>query len=110
MTTASSETQQRRARQRAREDRAHTENAIRLLMKSISGRRWLWLLMEFTGPFQANFHNDPFGSARQEGLRIVGLRILAEVQRICPQEYLSMTTENTGVQVAEPEEEPTDGD
>jgi hypothetical protein len=99
MTSAVSEKQQRAMRQQAKADRAGAELTIRAIMSTIHGRRWTWLQLAACGCFHDNNHNDPAAFGRQEGLRQAGLRLLGQVQRYTPREYMMMTQENTGVEL-----------
>lgn len=99
MTSATSERAIKKRNERAKADRTSTDITIRALMSTIHGRRWMWLQLSTLGPFLANNHNEPAAFGRQEGLRQAGLQLLGQVQRITPQLYMTMTTENTGVQV-----------
>lgn len=108
MTSASSERQIAKRKAKAAQDAAATDLTIRTIMGSPIGRRWMWLQLEACGAFLANMHDDPMAAARQEGQRITGLRLLAEVTRYAPQAYITMTTENTGVQVAQPDSQEHD--
>jgi len=66
-------------------------------MRSVDGRRWIWLQLERLAVFRADEGLDPMRMAFDKGIRNEGLRLLADVTRICPNEYIRMTQENTGV-------------
>lgn len=109
MTNAASERTRKRAEIKAREDLVHTEVTIRQLMGHRSGRRWMWLTLGMGHCFDANLYDDPIAAARFEGERRFGLYLFKQVQRICPREYIQMTTENTGIEV-DPNPEQTNDD
>lgn len=101
MTSAASERQIRKRQQKAREDRAGAELTIRAVMATRHGRRWVWCELGACGVFHSNPSRDPMQSAFTEGQRDAGLRLLKLVSSVCPQLYMTMTTENTGVDVTE---------
>jgi len=106
MTNAASERGIAKRRQRATEDLAHTEITLRTIMSTKSGRRWMWLQLSAAHCFHGNFHDQPIPAARQEGARALGLALLLDVQRVCPRQYIEMTTENTGVELEQQDDNP----
>ena len=87
-----------RKRGRASADRQITETVIRKLMSDQTGRRWIWLELSQMHIFETiNF----FGEDAERktyfagGERNVGLRLLANVMRLCPREYVLAMEENT---------------
>jgi hypothetical protein len=91
-------------RQRQAEDRRVREIVLRTLMAERNGRRFVWLMLEEMNIFSQTVVFGPGGhaaSAFNEGKRMLGLRLLADVTRLAPNEYLQMTVENTKVELPE---------
>lgn len=78
-------------------DRETNTTVITTLMHTIDGRRWIWLKLESAGCFRSDEGLDPYRMAFEKGVRNEGLRLLADVTRITPSLYITMTTENSGV-------------
>lgn len=81
-----------RARKAKRRDRAH-DAVLGALMERAEGRAWLWELLGFCGVFQSSFAPNALEMARREGQRNVGLRLLAEINRVAPDGYMQMLKE-----------------
>lgn len=99
MTSGVSEKVIRAKRERERKDRVVDREVIEMLMRIVSGRRWVWLRLEGAMIFVADENLDAMRMAYLKGIRNEGLRLLAAVTRYCPQEYVRMTQENTGVEL-----------
>lgn len=76
---------ERHARQEERED-------VKWLMKSRQGRRIVWRLLEKAGVFRSSFTGDNETFFR-EGMRNVGLMLVAQVNDACPEQYTTMVQE-----------------
>ena len=71
-----------------------TEEAdFKWLMGSTRGRRIVWGLLERAGVFRLSFSTNALQMAFNEGSRNEGNRLLAQINTICPEHYLSMTKE-----------------
>jgi len=65
-----------------------------MLLSTRPGRRFIWNLMVDCGIFRSSFDNSGSVTARNEGRREVGLRVLAEVNEAAPEQYLTMLRES----------------
>lgn len=67
---------------------------IKWLMAHKQGRRIIWRLLGRTGLFQSSFRGDGDSyTTFREGVRSIGLLLLADVNEICPERYLEMLME-----------------
>lgn len=90
-------------------DRITDEIITKQLMGTPDGRRWVWLRLSEGALFLENEDLDPYRMAFAKGVRNTALRLLNDVTRFTPHEYIVMTQEATSVKLlAEPEEEDTD--
>lgn len=91
---ASDPKQADRARAQEKRDNATRETILRVLMSSAEGRRYVWLELEYYKVFhQSNTISDHAALAFFEGRRSAGLRLIQDVTRLCPQQYIEMTLE-----------------
>ncbi len=65
---------------------------LKWLMGSKRGRRIVWRLLERTGVFRSSFTGNSETFFR-EGMRNVGLLLMAQVNETCPEHYTSMVQE-----------------
>jgi hypothetical protein len=92
-----------------RRDRVTDEVITKQLMSTPDGRRWVWMRLEEAKIFVGDENLEPYNMAFSKGVRNAGLRLLNDVSRFTPQEYIQMTTEATAIKlVSEPEEEIAD--
>ena len=83
----------RQAKDRQRE----SDEAIRAFMTLQSGRAWVWDHLSACGLYRTSARaGDAHMTYFNEGERNVGLRLLAQLQRVCPNHYATMTEENAG--------------
>jgi hypothetical protein len=91
--------EERRARvrqEKAAKAKLALDNAvIQNLMNTVAGRGWMRELLEATHIFHSSYTGEALSSAFKEGERCIGLRILAEVMRACPQAYIQMMMEQS---------------
>lgn len=66
---------------------------VKWLMSSPRGRRVMFLLLSATHQEAPTFSPDPYVAAFQEGKRFVGLTLLANIRRLCPEHELTMRME-----------------
>lgn len=105
-----------RKRNRAQEVDTARQQIIRGMMSQRLGRLYLWDELSRMNVFQQTlqFGRDGYAStAFAEGRRSIGLRLLADITRWCPDEYLLMTRENTAMEnhnVRSPEPDHSDPD
>jgi hypothetical protein len=74
-------------------------------MKSRSGRRLMWRLLEMSGVFHSTFNCDALIMAFQEGKRNQGLMLLADINQVDPQGYILMANEAKARQEAKENED-----
>jgi hypothetical protein len=65
------------------------------LMGHVPGRSWVWAMLSACGVFRTSYDDVAVRMARNEGERNVGLRLLAEIHRVSPEQYLQMVKENS---------------
>lgn len=65
---------------------------IKWLMGSRRGRRIVWRLLERTGIFRSSFTGNSETFFR-EGMRNVGLMLMAQINEVCPEQYTTMVQE-----------------
>lgn len=71
------------------------EDVLRL-MDSAWGRRMAWRLLSDAMVFKSTFSPNNAQMAFNEGKRDCGLQLLARINRLCPEKYQTMVTENAG--------------
>ncbi len=69
------------------------ESDFKWLMGSKRGRRIVWRLLDRAGVFRLSFNTNSMTMAFNEGNRNEGLRIMAQIQTLCPELYPLMTKE-----------------
>lgn len=95
-----------RGQERAKEQ---SEEAIRLvlqteqddikwLMGSKRGRRVVWRQLERCGVYRLSFNHSGSITAFNEGMRNIGLMLLAQVQELAPDQFAVMLKEQTAKQ------------
>lgn len=105
MTSATNERAIRARNAAIKRDRALDELVIRSLMSAPNGRRWVWNRLAEAQIFNESSSLDAAVLAYEKGRRNPGLRLLNDVTKFTPQDYIRMTEENTSVSV-QPQEEP----
>lgn len=81
---------------------------IEYLMNDALGREYVWGLLAECGIYRSSWHDSSLIHFN-EGRRDVGLRILDEIMRRCPKQYLAMQSEAMA-RASKPEEEDDDRD
>jgi len=66
---------------------------IKWLMSSRQGRRIMWRLMAMGRTFQLSFNTNAMTMAFNEGNRNLGLQLLDEVMKLCPELFPVMEKE-----------------
>jgi hypothetical protein len=77
----------------AKVERQQLDEALRWLMSDIRGRRVVWELLGKAGVFRSSMAPSPETTAFNEGRRDLGLGLLADVTRLCPDQYGRMQAE-----------------
>jgi hypothetical protein len=62
------------------------------LMGQVQGRRFVWRLLEKAGVFRSTFRKDS-EMEFLEGMRNMGLMLIADVHEVCPEKYHVMVKE-----------------
>ena len=105
--TSSQPSARARAKQesRAKRDRQGDKLTTEKLMADGVGRRWIWQRLAEGQVFALGPVTDPYKMSYHQGQRAAALRLLADVNKFTPNEYVLMVRENTGVDVTPEEEE-----
>jgi hypothetical protein len=74
-------------------DRQNELEDISKIMKSRSGRRFMWRLLEGAGVFRSSFNVEPLVMAYNEGTRNQGLILLSEIMTVDSDGYILMANE-----------------
>lgn len=74
-------------------DRQNELEDIAKIMKSRSGRRFMWRLLESAGIFVTTFNHDALVMSFNEGKRNQGLWLLADIMAIDTDSYILMAKE-----------------
>jgi hypothetical protein len=77
---------------KARNARQVEQEDVKWLMSSKRGRRIVWRLLEQTGIFRSSFTGNSETFFR-EGMRNVGLMLMAQINATCPEQYTLMVQE-----------------
>lgn len=80
------------ADERARLAAQLEEDDFKWLMSNKRGRRIVWRLLERTGVYRSSFTGNSETFFR-EGMRNVGLMLMAQINTICPGHYATMLQE-----------------
>lgn len=100
-----------RLKDQQKRDEVTRRTVIESLMQHREGRRYIWLQLSDASVFAQTFATGPDGTlitAFKEGQRALGLKLLADVTRWAPQGYMTMTQENTRVELESENERSTD--
>jgi hypothetical protein len=71
------------------------KSGLRKLMSDPESRVWMWDLLILCGFSRSSFSHDALTMAFNEGMRQVGLQLVAEINRLDPNLYVKMALENT---------------
>lgn len=81
----------------ARESKSRSkiqDDGFRELISSPQCRAWIWALLSSTNVFASTFSLEPAAYGLKEGQRSVGLGIMSDIQRLCPEMLATMMREN----------------
>lgn len=70
------------------------DNDLGFIMSQVQGRRFIWQLLELSGPFRSNFDTNHAQMSFNEGRRSLGVELLAQLTASYLKEYLLMVKEN----------------
>jgi hypothetical protein len=91
---AADESQVKEAAQKEKRGRELELDDMRVLLSTVSGRRFLWGLLGRCGVFRETFAGSDFcTTAFNEGRRNIGLALLSDVNEADPEKYLVMMNE-----------------
>lgn len=107
MASATNSSQIAAARKRQARDREIDRDMIVLLMSKVDGRRWLWLKLEAAHLYHEDGVLGHAEMAYAKGKQSAALALMASVTGFCPDMYVRMLQENSGVklEVEEPQSE-----
>lgn len=104
--SVTNERQVKKKREQQRRDRLTDEIVTKQLMATPDGRRWVWMRLTEAAIFSGNENLDPQYMAWEKGNRNAGLRLLDDVTKFTPQQYITMTEEARSVKLQQVEPEP----
>lgn len=82
----------------AREHQKRLDVALGAIMSNRDGRALIWSWLERCGVFRISFQSGAADqTAFNEGQRNVGLSMIGDLGRVCPDHFATMQTENAGV-------------
>lgn len=74
-------------------DGPQIDDGLRWVMNDARGRRVVWAVLHKAGVYRLSFDLDPCLTAFNEGRRDIGNGLLADVMRLCPDQYPRMAAE-----------------
>jgi hypothetical protein len=74
---------------------AHAREDMAWLMDHKQGRRIVWRLLERAGVYRSSFDESPVVAARNEGMRLAGVALMADAMDAGLEGYVQMLRENT---------------
>ena len=79
---------------------------LKVLMSDPKGRRYIWLELEESNVFSLSYVQGSFDlTAFNEGKRLFGNRLLNDVQKLFPEDFIRMVRENAASKPEEPAEQ-----
>ncbi len=87
----------RAAKVTAKERAARDAEDLGVVMSTMSGRRWMWALLDRCGVYRISYREGdaPTHTAFLEGARNVGNKAMADLMGTCPQGYALMCKEKS---------------
>lgn len=76
-----------------RVERKNEEADFVWLMSSKQGRRIVWRLLSQAGVFRSSFTQNAMQTSFNEGFRNYGLRLMEQINTLCPELYSPMSKE-----------------
>lgn len=80
---------------RSKLDLQNEAEDFKWLMSSKRGRRIVWRQLERAGVFRDPFNTNAMLMARACGEKVEGLKTLAQIHALCPENYAVMLSEQT---------------
>lgn len=81
------------AEQRARRERLQRADDMRAVMGTVSGRRFIWRLLNEAGLFSSSYTGEAISGAYGEGKRAVAVKLMADLQAESKDAYVTMVAE-----------------
>lgn len=91
--TASNRKDVRQAEKQAEIDERNRGVILQRIMSDGPGRKWLWDRLAECGIFDSTYYPDAHQLYYRQGERNIGLRLLADVLRFCPELYIQAQRE-----------------
>lgn len=82
---------------RARKQQQGLDGTLRGIMGTGTGRAWLWYILSTCHSFELEVPGDAITMAFRNGERNVGIRLLSDVMRVAPDEFVAMMREANGM-------------
>jgi hypothetical protein len=82
----------RKSEQKSKSARDRELNDFRFIVQTPEGRRYVWRLLSATGVFRTSFTGNST-TFFNEGMRNIGLMIMADLNEACPERYQQMMNE-----------------
>ncbi len=95
-TSASNRKDVRAAEKQAEIDDRNRGNILQRIMSDGPGRRWIWDLLAATQIYDGGHYPDSNLLHFRQGQRSVGLTILSDILRFCPELYITAQREANG--------------
>lgn len=73
------------------------DNVVYALMEHCDTRIWLWDVLQLCNVYSSSFSHNALTTAFAEGKRAVGLKLLADIMRVAPENYATMARDFEGV-------------
>lgn len=84
-----------KAEAKAKRIQREDDAILRSIMATAPGRGWFYRMLQTCHLFHTSFDGNPLVMAMKEGERNIGLALLADVMRVCPENYVLMSNEAT---------------
>ena len=91
--TAAQQAAEAEATERAKIKAGNLADDFRWLMSNRRGRRLAWWLLDKAGVHRSSFTGNSNSTFFNEGMRNVGLALMAQILEVCPQQYTLMLDE-----------------
>lgn len=89
--------QEAEAEERSKQERMAAkleDDDLKWLANGRRGRRIIYRTLSRAGVFRLSFNTNAMTMAFNEGMRNEGLRLMARLMEVCPENYTAMLTEN----------------
>ena len=90
----------RELERQAKTYRQAADDVLTELMSRRNGRAWIYDLLERCHCFESSFSPDALAMAFAEGERNTALILLADINRVCPDHYITMVRERHARDIA----------